>query len=118
MTTSYLFHHACLTCRRSFKRPGARAGVDDRRCPGCGNEAINLGRHFKPPQANDIKGWELVTFLVHHGFVFQKIFKLESSEQVGYPANLRAAKDFVRRYRAQSIDPQWKGVKLEKKKAG
>ncbi len=65
--------------------------------------AINLGRHFRAPAADNASEWQKVTFLVQRGFVFQTIHDPETGLRVGYPATLREAKQFVRKYRSQAL---------------
>ena len=97
----YSFHFACFHCRRSFKRLGGRDQV--KRCPGCRELAINLGRHFKPPKRSDAAQWEKVEFLVRSGFLFQHVYPPGSNtEPVPYPETLEEAKVFVEAYHHQA----------------
>jgi DNA-directed RNA polymerase subunit RPC12/RpoP len=100
--TTYLMHFACFRCRRSFKR-SVQVGSKDyvRRCPHCGGRAIDLGRHFKPPKADDLGQWKKVRLLVAAGFFFQHVYDEESS-QVPYPDTLEEAREFVLRYRSRA----------------
>ncbi len=97
---------ACLHCRKSFKREfnPTSEGPKVLQCPECGGSAHNLGRHFKAPKKDDLKQWQKVTFLVEHGFRFQKIRIPEHSNQtVPYPDTLEAAKEFVIKYKNYAI---------------
>ncbi len=68
---------------------------------------------FRPPKKADIKGWEIVKFLVEHGFFYQHIYKvvqvqketgriISMKEYVEYPKTMREAKDFVIKYQSQA----------------
>ncbi len=97
----YSFHFACFHCRRSFKREGGRDQV--KKCPSCGELAINLGRHFKPPKRSDAAQWEKAAFLVRAGFLFQHVYRPGTNQEpVPYPPNLREAEAFVEQYREQA----------------
>ena len=93
---------ACLDCRKSFKRRvDIVEGVpEELPCPDCGEAAVNLGRHFKPPKKSDVRQWAKVRFLVEHGFRFQKIRTGSGHwDTVAYPDTLEEAKEFVVKYR-------------------
>ena len=45
----YMFHYAYVACRRSFKRSAPQFELV-KVCPNCGGNAIEVGRHFKPPK--------------------------------------------------------------------
>jgi DNA-directed RNA polymerase subunit RPC12/RpoP len=97
-SSSYSVAYACFACRRSFKRPGGVDAPDRRRCPHCGGEAVNLGRHFKAPSLGDDKQWAKVRFLVEQGFPLQRIYGADGNP-VPYPTTLAEAKEFVKMYR-------------------
>jgi len=75
-----------------------------RKCPRCGDWALDLGRNFKPPKSSDKAQWAKVEFLVQHGFVFQKIYREADGGflQVRYPETLAEAKEFVEHYADQA----------------
>jgi hypothetical protein len=103
MSSPYSYAYACLPCRRSFKRPGGSGAPEQRPCPRCGAAAINLGRHFKAPPADDTEQWEKVAFLVSHGFPFHTLHDPDTHLQVGYPRTLKEARSFVRKYRRLAV---------------
>lgn len=100
---AYLVAFACLACHRSYKRPIEQTHVWYRKCPHCGDWAINLGRHFKPPKMTAKSQWKKVKLLVDHGFVFQHVYVGESGELVPYPETLEAARSFVVKYADKAI---------------
>lgn len=102
---TYLWSFTCLSCRKSFKRPGANVG--ERKCPHCGDVAINLGRNFKPPKRSDDAQWEKVKFLIAKGFAFHKVYDSDN-RLVQYPKTLQEAKEFVEKYK----DKAWKQYSL------
>ena len=95
---NYLWAFACLNCRKSFKRTYSE---DSKKCPHCGENAINLGRHFKPPKRSDDEQWEKVQFLIDNGFAFHKIYD-DNGEHIPYPKTLSEAKEFVITYKNKS----------------
>jgi hypothetical protein len=99
MSSPYSYAYACLSCRRSFKRPGGPGAPDLRPCPRCRGDAVNLGRNFRAPAVDDLTQWRKVGFLVRHGFVFQTLYDPETGTRIGYPRTLEAARSFVRKYR-------------------
>jgi hypothetical protein len=99
--TRYYAAFACLHCRRSFKRP---AGPAWRVCPRCGQYAVNLGRHFKPPAHDDLEQWRKVRFLVEQGFAFQHVYDhARGGRLVPYPKTLRQARAFVKKYQDYAV---------------
>ncbi len=107
MPVHYLLHHVCLDCRRSFKRP---VDLSDprpsfrRKCPHCGAIAFEVGRHFRPPRRDNLAQWEKVRFLIANGFYFQHVYETaRGGALVRYPRTLKAAREFVRKYRAQAL---------------
>ena len=72
-------------------------------CPNCGQQAINLGRHFKPPKQSDTAQWEKAEFLVRAGFLFQHVYwPGNKTEPVPYPETIREARTFVETYSEQA----------------
>jgi hypothetical protein len=103
----YAMSYACTSCRVSFKRHYPLLPREYPRhdvCNLCGSTTFNLGRHFKPPKKSDSKQWEKVSFLIEHGFYFQKIRpNTNSYEGVPYPETLAEARDFVRKYQKHAL---------------
>ncbi|WP_457281722.1 hypothetical protein [Polaromonas sp. P5_D5] len=93
-----LFPHACLDCRKTFKKPRS---VTARLCPECGGQLVVLSRKFSAPKSRDTRQWEKVRFLVINGFLFQPV--REGNETVRYPKTLDEAREFVAKYRKQAI---------------
>ena len=96
-----MLHYACVACRRSFKR-GAQRFELIKACPNCGANAIDVGRHFKPPRSTDLPQWEEVRFLLQHGFLFLHVSDPERG-YVRYPETLAEARVFVERYKDQAL---------------
>ncbi len=102
----YLQHYVCLDCRRSFKRPVDMMAplAHQKKCPHCGGVAHSVGRHFRPPRRDNLAQWEKVRFLVANGFCFQHVYETaRGGALVRYPRTLKAAREFVRKYRAQAL---------------
>src|SRR5665213_2154133 len=89
----YLFPHACLKCRKAFKKP---VSEEARRCPQCGGELIRLSRKFSAPQVFDTKGWEIVSFLVAQGIHFYSAYESRPpGHSIRYPKTMDEAKRFA-----------------------
>ena len=106
MSTPYDMAFACLECQRSFKRQFdlLEACPESLKCPRCGGEALNFGRHFKAPRKTAKRQWDKIRFLVKHGFRFQKI-RLASGRQdsVAYPETLEEAREFIVKFKDYAI---------------
>lgn len=101
---STLTPYTCFKCLRTFKRPFEK-DVFYRTCPNCGGQSVQMDIRFRPPKKSDAKQWEKVRFLVSHGFIFQKIYSKEGYIwcRERYPDNLKQARDFVQRFKAQAL---------------
>ena len=98
---AYLFPHACLHCRKSFKKP---ASTSPRTCPECTGELTRLSRKFKAPKARDTAQWAKVKFLVEHGFLFYSVYEQAGAGEVRvpYPKTLEEAREFVKGKKRQA----------------
>ena len=81
MLPPYNMAFACLECRKSFKREFdlSQEHSEKMKCPDCGGEAYNFGRHFKVPKKADKKQWEKVERL------FLAVFRFFGSGSHGGP---------------------------------
>ena len=99
----------CLACRESLNLDISDYAVKVRFCAKCGKQMMFLPHRFRPPKKTDDKAWQLIAFLIHHGFPFQHIyinganeyFKNATNNFVSYPTNLRDAKAFVEKHKAK-----------------
>lgn len=101
----------CLKCYRvenlGFDLSNLKLGM----CPLCSSPLIFMNQRFRPPKKTEKKKWELVKFLVFNGFPFQHIYNegrseyyLEDSDNfIEYPKTLEEAKEFVVKYKDQSL---------------
>lgn len=94
VNSSYLFPHACFSCRKSFRRP---VSEEPRKCPDCGGQAVRLSRKFKAPKKDDVNAWLVVKFVVDSGLVYQSIH-LEGGYLAEYPKTMKEAEVFVAQY--------------------
>jgi hypothetical protein len=70
-----------------------------------------MPHRFRPPKKTDIKKWEVVKFLIEHGFKYQHIYKdvslnngiVDYSNYAVYPDNMKEAKEFAEKYSGQAI---------------
>lgn len=98
----------CLTCRKAFS-----TATDDNHmpitCPECGNGYIFYNHKFRPPKKNDLKAWEVVSFLHENGFNYQHVHADTSVKNwwnldnyADYPKSLSEAREFVIKYKSQA----------------
>ena len=74
------------------------------KCPECGGDAHNFGRHFKSPKKMDKKQWAKIRFLFEHGFRFQKIRPDSCAEEsIPYPKSSEEAKEFIVKYKQYAL---------------
>lgn len=95
------FKNICLTCRKSFNQNTELGNIIASNCPQCGKKMIEVDQKFKPPKNSDLKSWKTVSFLIEHGFYYQRIY--DSDYQILYPENLKEAKEFVIKYSNQAL---------------
>jgi hypothetical protein len=51
------FTLVCFPCRQTAKATWLNAGKR-RKCPNCGGQFANVGKHFNVPKRSDDKGWK------------------------------------------------------------
>jgi len=81
-------------------------------CPDCGRLMTLMTHRFRPPKKTDDQKWETVKYLVENGFAYQHIYEEVTLKDTGkatkkyadYPENLREAREFVEKYKQQSIN--------------
>lgn len=93
--------YVCFACRKSFKRS---RGLESAPCSDCGLPMIELNQKFQAPPKRDKAAWEVVEFLVDHGFRFDSMYERNErgvSERVfgRYPRTMDEAREFVLHYR-------------------
>ncbi|MBP2550175.1 RNA polymerase subunit RPABC4/transcription elongation factor Spt4 [Neorhizobium galegae] len=94
-----LTKYACLACQRVFKRP---ADATQKTCPRCAGVTYRTGSDFRPPSADDKKGWEVASFLILSGFPYYRI-------GVRYPTTLKEARRFVEVNSSKTINRTTQG---------
>jgi len=99
----YSISYACLICKTAHKRhiEGDPSDYPIKvQCPICKDNMYHVGRNFKPPKKSDSAQWNKISFLIEHGFLFQKIRPdPKSNNSVPYPDTLQEAKEFVVKYK-------------------
>lgn len=104
------YKKTCFKCKKSFNRSIDFGSERKYPCPDCGNEMTLMSHKFRPPEKSNIQKWKLVEYLAQNGFIFQSIFETPSGgTYIKYPSNLREAKEFVIKYKEQSIN--WRNKK-------
>jgi DNA-directed RNA polymerase subunit RPC12/RpoP len=84
----------CFGCRKSFSAGTDYSIKHGETCPNCGGKFVLLDQKFKPPKKNDDKQWEIVHYLVEHGFRFQHS-ESDDEKYVPYPKTLKEAEVFI-----------------------
>ena len=87
----------CFKCRKSFSIGTDYSVEHSNVCPNCGNAIILVDQKFKPPKKSDEIQWEVVRYLVEHGFKYQHV-EMEGGQFISYPDAIKEAVEFVRKY--------------------
>jgi len=86
--------------------------IKESNCPESGQKMTLVSHRFRPPKKTDDKKWEVVRYLVNHGFLYQHIYQkvIENSNgtksyenYVDYPENIKDSIDFVNKFKSQVI---------------
>ena len=91
----------CVPCRKSFKRPIA---LPRSPCPDCTGETTKLAEKFQAPKRRDDEGWEVVAFVLAHGFRYhsERVYETGGNSWQNvphpYPRTMAEAREFVVRY--------------------
>lgn len=91
------YKNVCLHCRKSYSD-----GTDhtlfrkNAICPQCKQPMEFVNHNFKPPKKDDIKAWEIVSYLIKNGFKYRHIEK--DGEYQPYPTTMQEAILFVEKY--------------------
>ncbi|MBS1503470.1 MAG: hypothetical protein JST32_15485 [Bacteroidetes bacterium] len=101
------YKNVCLSCRKAFSM--GLEGHNPQKCPECGNDFIRYNHKFRPPKRDDLKAWQIISFLHQHGFTYQHVYKdvsryqrYKAENQAEYPSTLEEAKEFVVKYKSQA----------------
>ncbi|GJM63894.1 hypothetical protein [Persicobacter diffluens] len=92
------YKNVCLNCKRVENLGTDFNKFKTRKCPISETDMIFVNQKFRPPKKTDKKGWQLAAFLIHHGFVFQRITD-ENQAYLSYPKSMEEAKLFVEKYK-------------------
>ncbi|MET4075594.1 hypothetical protein [Hymenobacter sp. UYCo722] len=94
--------HVCFICQKAFNAPFGTKGPT--KCPECGHSLEILSQRFRPPKKREKEKWDMVKFLVDHGFYFNHIYATPAGgDFIKYPENMQEAKEFVVKYHAQAV---------------
>lgn len=101
----------CFSCRKAFNLDADFTRCYSLRCTDCGHTMKELSHNFRPPKKNDIAMWNVVNFLVDHGFTYHHIYRntkdanglrvIESP--VAYPTKMADAQLFVEEFKEQAV---------------
>jgi hypothetical protein len=106
------YKSVCVNCRIAFNHDTDFNNTRSKVCPECSKEMIEVSHNFKPPKKSNLKGWKVVQYLIDNGFIYQHIYKTivktkngitKYQSPVKYPMKMDEAKEFVMKYREQSI---------------
>jgi len=101
----------CINCYRVENIRSDLTNLKIGNCPLCSEKMIFVNHKFRPPKKNEKKKWEVVKFLISKGFPFQHIYQEGKSDYyktnfenyVEYPKTMKEAKEFVIKYKNQSL---------------
>ncbi|MGW5355201.1 hypothetical protein ACWERV_32365 [Streptomyces sp. NPDC004031] len=80
----YKLHYVCLACRVSFKRHGGA------NCPSCGREMLCAGHDFAAPRRRDVRGWSVVSVVLHAGLRYEGLSGCGCAKEPEYRPRTRA----------------------------
>jgi predicted RNA-binding Zn-ribbon protein involved in translation (DUF1610 family) len=95
----------CLNCRIAFSIHLTDVTATVYVCPECNGEMMILPHRFRPPRKTDLRKWEVVTFLIENGFLYQHIDDLEARTYAKYPETMIDAQEFMVKYASQKRKP-------------
>lgn len=97
----------CLSCRKAYNNYIDLAHHKKEICPESGGNIHFLHHLFKPPKKTDGKKWDVVKFLVEHGFNYYHTYNTIIPgvyRQLGkYPETMEEAKEFVKTFYPNGI---------------
>ena len=98
--------NVCFECKKAFNMGTNVQHIKESTCPDCGNLMMLMNQRFRPPKKANEMAWKTARFLVDNGFPYQHIYDEDIiPTYVPYPETLKVAKEFVVKYKAQSIKP-------------
>lgn len=93
------YKNICLNCRITKNLGTDYNDFHEANCSQCGTPMVFVNHSFRPPKKADAKGWEVVKFLVNHGFKYKHISHPEENGYASYPKTMKEAKEFVIKYK-------------------
>ena len=90
------YKNVCVHCRKAFSQAHNDFSkiVEERPCPECRRPMPYVSQKFKAPKKTDIKAWEIVTYLLEHGYSFYTAYD-KNGRYIPYPQTLEEAIEFV-----------------------
>ena len=104
------YKNVCFDCRKAFNQGTDLDKIRESKCPDCGKLMKQVTHRFRPPKQKDLKQWEVAKFLMEKGFLYEHVYKriyevrgiTVLANYAIYPENMRDAKEFVEKYKAQA----------------
>ena len=104
------YKNVCFDCKKAFNRGINLNNIREYKCPDCGKLMEQVTHRFRPPKQKDTKKWEVAIFLMESGFLYEHVYKriyeirgvTVLANYATYPENMRDAKEFVEKYKAQA----------------
>jgi DNA-directed RNA polymerase subunit RPC12/RpoP len=104
------YKNVCFDCKKAFNQGTDLNNIRESKCPDCGQLMKQVTHRFRPPKQKDTKQWEVAKFLMESGFlyehVYERIYEIRGitvlANYATYPENMRDAKEFVEKYKAQA----------------
>lgn len=91
----------CFTCRiaKNLSLDISTWDSSSKICVKCKSEMKILSHRFRPPQRENTKQWEVVSFLFSRGFRYEHIHDNDTGSYVKIPENMRDATEFLNIYK-------------------
>ncbi len=93
--------NVCINCQKAYNMGMNHEDIREGNCPECGMKMIPVSHRFRPPKKTENKKWEVVKYYLSNGFFYHHIKDPGCNSWVPYPEDMRGAKEFVKKYRAQ-----------------
>lgn len=93
------YKNVCFSCRKAYNFESFLS--QSTKCPECSEKMVKLHHLFKPPKQADKKKWDVVKYLVDHGFTYRRVWISLDFGCFNYgklPEKMSEAKEFVNKY--------------------
>lgn len=97
------YKNVCLNCRIAKNLGTDYDNFHDANCSHCGAPMVFVNHSFRPPKKTDSKSWEVVKYLINHGFKYKHLNDFEKGSYATYPKTMKEAEEFVIKFKGQLL---------------